>query len=246
MLLISVVTICFNSEKTIKRTIESVLAQNYPSIEYLIIDGGSNDSTLEIVKSYQQKFLNKGFLYKIISEPDNGIYDAMNKGILKSTGEVIGFINSDDWYEPIAIETISKAYEESKFDLFYADLNIIKNNEIKFIKHSKTMKFITTRHWNCPTSFFSRKTFDRIGFFKCKGIADDFDMYLRIRRANMKIIVKNVVLANFSLGGVSNKKNFKEAMSRCKDRYRCYLDNGYSSFYIIECFFMDFIKYLIV
>ena len=92
---ISIITVTFNSEKTLRYTIESVLNQNYDDIEYLIIDGGSTDSTLDIIKCYEPKF--EGKLH-YISEPDKGIYDAMNKGILMATGNVVGFLNSDDLF----------------------------------------------------------------------------------------------------------------------------------------------------
>ena len=90
---VSIVTVCFNSEKTIRDTIESVLSQDYPNIEYLIIDGLSDDNTSNIINQY------RGSIAKVISEPDNGIYDAMNKGIEHATGDVIGILNSDDFFE---------------------------------------------------------------------------------------------------------------------------------------------------
>ena len=99
--LISVVTVCFNSERTISRTIESVLNQSYPIYEYLIVDGRSSDKTMDIVKEFEPLFNGK---MKVISEADNGIYDAMNKGILMAKGKLIGILNSDDWYEPDTLE----------------------------------------------------------------------------------------------------------------------------------------------
>ena len=98
--LVTVITPCFNSEKTIRKTIESVLNQTYHNIEYLIIDGASTDKTVEIAKSYEQAF---GGRMKIYSEPDKGIYDAMNKGIRLAGGELVGIVNSDDYYETDAV-----------------------------------------------------------------------------------------------------------------------------------------------
>lgn len=97
--LISIVTVSFNSEKTIRQTIESVLNQTYTNIEYNIVDGASTDRTVEIATQYKDDFEAKGIKYIITSEKDKGIYDAMNKGIARSHGEIVGLINSDDWYE---------------------------------------------------------------------------------------------------------------------------------------------------
>ncbi len=98
-LLVSIITVSYNSEKSIRRTIESVLNQTYSKIEYHIVDGLSTDNTIEIAREYDEKFAEKGIKYIISSERDNGIYDAMNKGILRSAGKIVGIINSDDWYE---------------------------------------------------------------------------------------------------------------------------------------------------
>ncbi|WP_418965060.1 glycosyltransferase, partial [Cetobacterium sp.] len=105
-ILVSIVTVAYNSSKTIEKTIESVLNQSYKNIEYIIVDGESKDNTLEIIKKFQKNFENRGIKYKFISEKDNGIYDAMNKGISMCQGELVGMINSDDWYELDAVQNI--------------------------------------------------------------------------------------------------------------------------------------------
>lgn len=124
---VSIITVCFNSEKTIIDTLESVLNQSYENIEYIIIDGKSKDKTVDIIKRYENKFKEKKIEYKWISEKDSGIYEAMNKGINKSTGEVIGIINSDDWYEKNTVEKVMKEYKIKKFDMLYGNLRMIKN-----------------------------------------------------------------------------------------------------------------------
>lgn len=244
-MLVSIVTVCYNSELTIRQTIESVLSQTYPEIEYIIIDGASKDNTVKIAEEYTTRFAEKGYIYKILSEKDNGIYDAMNKGIKLTSGEIIGIINSDDWYEPIAIETAVKAYKENKYDMFYADINLIKENGNIVVKHSKYDRMPTSRHWNHPTSFVAKTVYDELDAFKCIGIHDDFDLFLRIRKARKKIVIKNEVLANFRVGGVSNDKGLKKCVARCKDRYRCYRDNGYSQVYFIECFAIEVAKLIL-
>ena len=245
-MLVSIITVCFNCEKTIRHTIESVLQQDYKDIEYLIIDGCSKDNTLSIVKEYEDKFAEKGYIYKIISEKDQGIYDAMNKGIRLATGEVIGLINSDDWYEPNAVSTAAEVYKKEQYDMFYADINLIKNDGSVIVKHSRLDRFPTSRHWNHPTTFITQKTYNEFGVYRNEGIHDDFDLVLRIRKAGKKVVVKNVVLANFRAGGASNEKELKKCIKRCKDRYACYKNNGYSKLYLLECVAMEIAKFLCV
>lgn len=244
-MLVSMITVCFNSEATIRKTIESVLGQTYPEIEYIIVDGLSKDNTVAVAREYEARFREKGYAYRIVSEKDNGIYDAMNKGIRMATGDVIGIVNSDDWLELHAIQTVADVYQETGFDMFYADLNLIKDNGTVIVKHSKLDKFPTTRHWNHPTTFITRKTYDEAGVFRCKGLYDDFDLMLRIRRANKKVVIHNQVLSNFRTGGVSNQKSFKKAYGRFLDRYRCYRDNGYSRLYVVECAAMELAKLIL-
>ena len=114
--LVSIITPCYNSEKTIEKTIKSVLGQTYKNIEYIIVDGGSSDSTIDIVKKYEMLFEGR---MKVISEKDDGIYDAMNKGILNATGKLIGIVNSDDYYEADAVETVVKNMEEDEYQVLY-------------------------------------------------------------------------------------------------------------------------------
>jgi glycosyltransferase involved in cell wall biosynthesis len=244
-MLVSIVTVCYNSENTVRATIESVLAQTYDKIEYLIIDGASSDGTVAIAEEYKEKFAEKGYEYKIVSEKDNGIYDAMNKGINMAQGEIVGIINSDDWYEPIAIETAVNTYNEEKYDMFYADINLIKANGQVMVKKSKHDRLPTSRHWNHPTSFVTKETYNELGAFRCEGIHDDFDLFLRIRKAGKKIVIRNIVLANFRTGGTSNDKTLKKCIRRCKDRYRCYRNNKYSRLYFLECAAIEAAKFIL-
>lgn len=242
---VTVITICFNSEAVIKKTIESVLNQTYTDVEYLIIDGASKDKTVEIAESYKDAFAEKGIEYKIFSEPDKGIYDAMNKGIAKATGELVGLINSGDFYEPIMIETAVKAYEEKPYDIFYGDINLIKDNGQIIVKKSKYDKLPTSRHWNHPTMVVRKAYYDEIGAYKCEGIHDDFEFFLRARKKNARITIKNVTLANFITGGTSNQKSFKQCKKRCKDRYKAYRDNGYGIWSWFECVGIEIAKFIL-
>lgn len=131
---VSIITVSYNSEKTIAHTIESVLAQTYDDIEYWIIDGKSSDGTVALAESYCNAMEQKGIIYHILSEPDGGIYDAMNKGIRLATGDVIGIINSDDWYEPNAVGTAVHTFEKTGCDLMFADIRMYKADGSTFVK----------------------------------------------------------------------------------------------------------------
>ena len=171
-MLVSVITVCYNSEKTIRQTLESVLAQTYPHIEYIIVDGKSTDGTMGIVSGYAERFAQKGYRFRVVSEKDNGIYDAMKKGIRMATGELVGIINSDDWYEPIAVETAVHSYGEEKYDLFYADINLIRADGVVIRKRSRLDRFPSSRHWNHPTTFITRRTYEEQGGYLCQTVYD--------------------------------------------------------------------------
>ena len=242
---LSVITIGYNSADVLSRTIESVLGQTVSPYEYIIIDGASSDGSVKIAESYKDKFSKKGVSYKIISEPDKGIYDAMNKGIKASSGDVIGLINSGDTYMPEMIETASKAYENSPYDLFYGDINLVKTSGDIIVKHSKPDSFPTSRHWNHPTMMVTKETYNELGLYKNTGIHDDFEFFLRARKAGKKIHIENKVLASFYVGGASNDKSFKKCKKRCMDRYKAYRDNGYSRLSMLECAGIEIAKFIL-
>ncbi|MBP9988940.1 MAG: glycosyltransferase [Ruminococcus sp.] len=244
-MLISIVTAAYNSESTIKDTIESVLNQTHDEVEYIIIDGASKDKTAEIAESYREKFEAKGYKLIIVSEPDNGIYDAMNKGIELATGEIVGIINSDDWYSLHALKTVADTYEKEHFDMFYAQCaNFNADGSFSHQKHCRDDVIVTSRHWNHPSTFITKKVYNELGAFQNKGgLYDDFDLYLRIRKAGKKRVISEEVLANFRLGGASDPHGIKYTWRLFKDKYRCYSDNGYSKLYVIECFLMEFVRY---
>ena len=241
---ISVITVTYNSAGTVQDTIRSVLDQSYSPCEYIVIDGNSKDETVNIVKSYQSEFDDKGIKLKIVSEPDNGIYDAMNKGIDIADGDVIGIINSDDWYENDALEVVAKAYEESGFDLFYADLRMVRPDGSSFIKHSKYRRYATSRDWNHPTTFITHDIYSKY-HYNNDTIHDDYDLILRILKQGIKVVVVNKVIANFRMNGVSHKRSVKAAITRMGIKYKIYRQNGYSPFYFLECFIVEMGKLVI-
>lgn len=239
-LLVSIITVCRNSESTIKDTIESVLNQTYSNREYIIVDGKSTDKTLDIIKKYEEIFQAEGIAYRYISENDAGIYDAMNKGIAMARGELIGIINSDDWYEPQAVSVAADYYTKEKYDLFYADIRIV-DKKGSFIKKAKDSRWITSRYWNHPTTFIPKQWYDKYQY-RNENIHDDWDLILRLRKDICKVCVVNEVLANFRRNGVSHEKSIKKALKRARIKYRIYRENGYSRLYAIECYGMEMAK----
>ena len=179
---VSVITVCFNSAATIRDTIESVLAQDYKDIEYIIIDGGSTDQTLQIISEY------KNHISKFITEPDRGIYDAMNKGIRLATGDVIGMLNSDDVYiSQTTISELMRAMNLSGADAVYADLIIVDP-----VRADKVLRYYSSKHFSIakfrygwmpahPTFFVKKYAYEIAGMFSTDFIiAADFDMLLRL------------------------------------------------------------------
>jgi len=241
----TIITVAYNSENCIARTIESVLAQDYSDFEYLIIDGHSSDKTVEIAESYREKLEDKGVAYNIISEPDGGIYDAMNKGIRLAKGDIIGLLNSDDTYEPDALKTVEATFDKTGCELMYADIRIHKPDGSSFVKKARLRKFETSRDWNHPTTFV-RSDIYKENPFRNLGIHDDYGFFLQMKRQGRKIVTVNKVLANFRLGGASNKKSFKAARKRIRDRYQyCYRVNGYSRWYLVECVLIEAAKMIL-
>ena len=244
MLTTSIITVCYNSENTIKRTMDSVLSQSKMPLEYIIIDGLSTDRTVEIADSYIGKFEEKGCELRVFSEKDNGIYDAMNKGIEKAKGDIIGIINSDDYYEPDAVEVMTKTFEETACDLAFADICMHMTNGRSFVKKARVRKYTTSRDWNHPTQFVSSRVYEKFRY-RCRDISDDMDLYFRVKKAGYRIVAVNRVLAHFMMGGVSNRIPAREIIPRIKRRYRIYRENGFSRFYFFECVAFELIKYVL-
>lgn len=242
---VSVITIAYNSEAVIGPTIESVLSQSYRNIEYLIIDGASRDSTVAVAEKYREQMEAAGIEYKIFSEPDEGIYDAMNKGIRLAEGDIIGILNSGDLYERIAVETAVNTFKETCCEIMFADICMVKTDGKSFVKKARQRKFQTSRDWNHPTMFVQAQLYKTYPFRKL-GIHDDYGFYLQMRKQNRKIVTVPKVLAKFYLGGASNHKSLKAALKRIMDRYKyCYRINRYSRFYMIECVAIEVVKYLL-
>lgn len=214
---ISIITVCYNSEKTINDTIASVLNQTYQNYEYIIIDGLSKDKTMEIVKKYEPKFNGK---LKYISEKDNGLYDAMNKGIKMASGDIVGIINSDDVLANANVfQTIIDNFT-SDIDYLYSDVLYCNEDfskvERKFKSTSMESKILCIAH---PTLYLRKKIFDEIGYYNQDfRISADYDFTLRLSKGNYKYLhLKDTYFVLMRIGGVSSAglkgylKNFKDS-----------------------------------
>lgn len=200
--LISIITVVFNGEKYLQQTIDSVYNQTYKNIEYIIIDGGSTDGTLDIIKQNANK------ISKWISEPDNGLYDAMNKGSKMATGDLVGTINSDDWYELDAVETIVKSYiKNPNKRIFHADKNCIEPNGESHIKRARTSPFLLKYHamvLNHPTMFIHKEIYKKHQYNTELSSLSDYQFVLEVYLKN-KTLFQYIpkVISNFRLGGIS-------------------------------------------
>ncbi len=218
-LLVSVITPCYNSEKTIEKTLSSIENQTYSNIEYIIIDGGSSDRTLSLIEQHRDR-LPKNL--RIISERDKGIYDAMNKGIHMANGSLIGIVNSDDWYEHDTIEQAVTHYQGNSYEVLYGmQRNYLGDKEkaILFFHHD----FLSEQMITHPTCFVTKGAYQALGLFDLSyRSAADYDLMLRFWRSQKVVFTPILrVLSNFRLGGMSSsQKGVREnAAIRCRYRY---------------------------
>ena len=183
---VSIITVCYNSAKTLEHTIQSVLGQDYPEIEYIVVDGASKDGTLEIIQKHQST------ISKWISESDRGMYDAMNKGIAMATGEVIGILNSDDVYmNNHAVSDLISKMQKDHADVVFADLILVDESQPeKILRYYDSGQFNPDRFrfgWMPahPTVFVKKRIYDEVGLFKTDyQIAADYEMLIRILAVN--------------------------------------------------------------
>lgn len=224
--LISIITVCFNSESTIKDTFESILKQSYRNLEYIIIDGGSTDKTLEMIKAYEIKFFENGVSCHWISEKDKGLYDAMNKGISKASGALIGFLNSDDWYEDDALCKIVKQYD-SNIGIIHGNLILCHENKLK----SKPLKPLTKKKsyligtpFLHPACFFNRSQIIKTNllFNLDYKIAADYDFMIKLIQSEVIIKYIDENIGYFREGGISTTEN----LSSLYESHKVRVDNG--------------------
>ena len=225
---VSIITPSFNSEKTIEDTIISVLNQTYNNIEYIIVDGKSTDKTLEIIKSFEKKFNGR---LKFISEKDNGIYDAINKGIKLASGEIIGILNSDDFYiHNRVIKKIVHVFINNNSDVVYADLLMIHpKKKDKVIRKFKAGAGKIKYGWfpPHPATFIKKDLYDRVGLYRTDlSIASDYEYLIRAFKNAKKIDYLEEYIIKMRLGGISNRNMFYIMKSNF-EMYKALKTNGY-------------------
>ena len=224
---ISIITVCFNSKKTIRQTIESVLSQTYPYFEHIFVDGGSTDGTIDIIKSYSDQYGDRLVLHV---GKDKGIYDAMNKGIAMAHGDVIGIINSDDWYDATALEEVARTYQEANTDMVVITGNLVRttySGEFLYLqKHDKqsiTLAGLTEgmplQH---PAVFATRKVYETIGTFDIsfKYLADYDFIWRCFDSKKVEFVFTGTTTSYMREGGASDTFRFKNIKERTEERYR--------------------------
>lgn len=233
---ISIITVTFNSASTLEQTILSVIDQSYSNIEYIIIDGGSTDDTLQIIEKYKNK------ISKVISEKDKGLYDALNKGIKMATGDVIGFLHSDDIYiNKQVIEKYATLFTKVSCDAVYADLFYVdRNNLDKITRKWKSVTYSEGAFINGwmpphPTFFVRKNVYEKYGKFNLElKSAADYELMLRfIHKYKIKISYLPEFVVKMRVGGKSNETVTNRVNANLEDRRAWEMNNLKPRFYTL-------------
>ena len=199
--LVSIVTVVRNGAKTLPRALDSVLSQDYPEIEYIIVDGGSTDGTLDLLRANQNR------IALWISEGDLGISDAFNKGIALCRGEIIGLLNSDDWYEPGAVQAVLEEMQRSGADIACGRLQYWDDQNRTYLTESDPAKLERGMTVGHPTVFVRKDCYRRFGLFRLDlRLAMDYEWLLRAKSGGARFIVVDRCLANMQVGGVGDRR----------------------------------------
>ncbi len=239
---VTIITVTYNSEKTLKDTLESVLKQTYINYEHIIIDGASKDSTMQIVKEYEAKYQGK---LKYISEKDKGIYDAMNKGIKMATGDIIGILNSDDIYvNENVLEEIVRKLEETNDDGIYGDLIFMDAETMtKPQRIWKSSKGKVEYGWHPahPTLYLKKEVYDKIGLFDLQfKICADYDFMIRMlqnKEIKIKYLEKYLI---FMRNGGTSTAGIKGYIKNLQESHQVLVKNHIKFPYIVD--FLRIIK----
>jgi len=225
---ISIITAVLNAAKTIDNCMRSIANQTYNDIEHIVVDGGSTDGTLEVLEKYKNR------IAKMVSETDEGIYDALNKGIKIATGLVIGILNSDDFYaHERVIEKVADIFTKEKVDSCYGDLQYVgRRNHGRVIRHWKSSAYRSgnfRRGWMLPhpTFFVRKEVYKRYGYFNTDfKIASDYELMLRfLEKYKISTYYIPDVLVKMRIGGTSNR-NLKNILIKSLEDYRAWKVNN--------------------
>lgn len=247
-LTVSIITVSYNSVRTIADTINSVLDQTYPEIEYIIIDGSSTDGTITIIDSFGKR------ISKFISEPDNGIYAGINKGIRLATGDIVGILNSDDFFcNNTVIERVVESFMENEIDAVFGDVQFVDK-----VNTSKVVRYYSSKHFNTArfrfgfmpahSSFYvKRELFEKLGYYKTDyKIAADYELLIRFLYINkIKYKYLEMPFLSMRMGGVSNK-SIHSIYTLNKEIARACKENGIKTnwVYIYSKYFSKLFEFL--
>ena len=225
---VSIITVSYNSASTIKDTIDSVLVQDYPNIEYIVVDGNSKDNTLEIIQSYGSR------ISKVISEKDKGIYDAMNKGVALASGDIVGILNSDDFYANSAvIREVVNQFNLHQTDSVYGDLDYVKvSPPFDIVRKWRSGNYQKKRFYKGwmpphPSFFLRRSCYEQFGVFDLQfKRAADYELMLRMLLKNeCTSSYLPLVLVKMRVGGASNS-SIKARLEANKEDRKAWEVNG--------------------
>jgi glycosyltransferase involved in cell wall biosynthesis len=234
---VSIITVSYNSASTIKDTIESVASQTYDNIEYIVVDGNSKDKTVDIVTSYSK------VIDKVVSEPDKGIYDAMNKGVQLATGDIVGILNSDDFYETTTvIEDIVKHFKNNKSsDIVFGDVVFVEPNNLKkVVRYYSSEKFKSSKlrfGWMPPhpATFIRKSVYDKYGLYKLGyKISADYEMFVRLLMvAKLSFSRIDKIIVRMRSGGASTD-GIQSSITLNKEIVKACRENGvYTNLFIV-------------
>lgn len=245
---VSIITVTYNSEATLQDTIDSIACQDYPDIEYIIVDGNSTDNTVSLIES------NSATVSHWISEPDKGLYDAMNKGIKMATGDIVGIINSDDFYHRSdSISQIVQAFEDSGKESVYTDIRFVNPDNLdKTVRYYNSKRFKLKKLKNGlmpahPTFFTYRENFEKFGYYRTDyKIAADFELLVRfLYKHKLGHHYLPIDLMKMRTGGLSTK-SWKSNFIINQENYRACIENGLNTNYLLlySRYFKKLLEYL--
>lgn len=237
---ISVITVCYNSVDTIEQTIQSVVSQNYSELEYIIIDGGSEDGTLAVIEKYRE------YISLLISEPDHGIYDAMNKGLEKCTGDIVAFLNSDDWYEKDTLKKVNRYFMDTQTDMVSGNIYLYVNEKAQKMKLGRREKedvFFRIIYPH-PALFVRHSLFKKMGGYDTSyTIAADTAWVINACVAGARILCVEDCFTYFRVGGLSGRKRYEGLKEHYRAASSCAQKNGMVQIAAqIEEYYSDFLK----